>query len=127
MRNTIYWVEIPATNFDRAKKFYETIFNIEMPPVSIPRGKYCIFPVNPNALGAGGAIIEGEGYHPSDIGTVVYLDRGEEDLDIPLGRVASAGGEIIHPKIKNGANGEFGFIAQFIDSEGNKMGLHSNI
>ncbi len=126
MRNTIYWVEIPAINLDRAKKFYETIFNIEMIPVSMPRGKYCIFPVDPNALGAGGAIIEGEGYIPSDTGRIVYLDRNE-DLDIPLLRIEAAGGKIIHPKIKNGANGEFGFIAQFIDSEGNKMGLHSNI
>jgi len=126
MRNTIYWVEIPATNLDRARKFYETIFNIEMIPVYMPRGKYCIFPVNPNALGAGGAIIEGEDYYPSDKGRVVYLDR-DEDLDIPLSKVEAAGGKIVHPKIKNGANGEFGFIAQFIDSEGNKMGLHSNV
>jgi predicted enzyme related to lactoylglutathione lyase len=124
MRNTVYWVEIPATNFDRAKQFYETIFGIEMIPVSIPRGKYAIFPVDPGALGAGAAIIQGDGYLPSDTGRIIYLDR-EEDLDLPLSRIVQAGGQVIHEKIKNGANGEFGFIAQFIDSEGNKMGLHS--
>jgi predicted enzyme related to lactoylglutathione lyase len=86
MRNTIYWVEIPAANLERAKKFYETIFNIKMIPVSMPRGKYCIFPVDQNALGAGGAIIEGDGYTPSDKGRIVYLDRGE-DLDIPSASV----------------------------------------
>ena len=125
MRNTMYWVEIPAINFERAKKFYETIFNVEMILVPIPRGKYAIFPVDPNALGAGGAIVEGKGYLPSEKGRVVYMDRNE-DLDVPLAKVEAAGGKIIHPKIKNGANGEFGFIAQFIDSEGNRMGLHSN-
>jgi predicted enzyme related to lactoylglutathione lyase len=126
MRNTIYWVEIPASNLDRAKKFYETILNVEMIPVSMPRGKYFKFPLDPNALGAGGAIIEGEGYNPSETGRIVYLDRSE-DLDITLARIEAGGGKIIHPKIKNGANGEFGFIALFIDPEGNKMGLHSSI
>jgi predicted enzyme related to lactoylglutathione lyase len=125
MRNTVYWVEIPTANFERAKKFYETIFNIEMIPVTIPRGKYAIFPVDPGALGAGAAIIEGDGYAPSETGRIIYLDR-DEDLAVPLSRVEQAGGKIVHGKIKNGANGEFGFIAQFTDTEGNKMGLHSS-
>ncbi|MDR3679440.1 MAG: hypothetical protein P4L41_05700 [Flavipsychrobacter sp.] len=126
MRNTMYWVEIPAKNFDRAKTFYETIFGIEMRLIPMPRGKYATFPLDPAALGAGGAIVEGDGYEPSAKGAIIYMDR-EEDLSIPLAKIEAAGGQILLPKSKNGANGEFGFIAQFIDSEGNRMGLHSNI
>jgi len=126
MRNTMYWVEIPAKDFERAKKFYETIFNLTMNLVPMPRGKYAIFPLEMDAQGAGGAIVEGDGYEPSERGPIIYLDRGD-DLSTPLSKVEKAGGKIIHPKIKNGANGEFGFIAQFIDSEGNRIGLHSNI
>ena len=129
MRNAIYWVEIPATNFERAKKFYETIFDIEMILVPIPRGKYAIFPLDKDALGGGGAIVEGKGYKPSENsgnGPVVYLDRGRDDLSIPLSKVEQAGGKILMPKTKNSDNPETGFIAQFIDSEGNKMGVHSN-
>ncbi len=125
MRNTMYWVEIPAKNFERAKTFYETIFGIEMAPVPMPRGKYAIFPLTMDGQGAGGAIVEGEGYEPSEKGRIVYMDRGE-DLSIPLSKVEAAGGKIVLQKSKNGANGEFGFIAQFIDTEGNLMGLHSN-
>ena len=126
MRNTMYWVEIPAKNFERAKKFYETIFDVTMNLVSIPRGKYATFPLDMEGLGAGGAIVEGDGYEPSGNGAIIYMDRGE-DLDTPLSKVEGAGGKIILPKTKNGANGEFGFIAHFIDSEGNRIGLHSNI
>jgi uncharacterized protein len=128
MRNTMYWVEIPAKNFERAKKFYETIFDVEMNLVPMPRGKYGIFPLDMKAQGAGGAIVEGDGYEPSgnsEKGPIIYLDRGE-DLSTPLSKVKQAGGKILLPKTKNGANGEFGFIAHFIDSEGNRMGLHSN-
>ncbi|TAM94848.1 MAG: VOC family protein [Chitinophagaceae bacterium] len=125
MRNAIYWVEIPVKNFDRAKKFYETIFNIDMPLVPMPRGKYAVFPLDKNALGAGGAIVEGNGYEPSQNGAIVYIDRGDKDLAIPLSKVEKAGGKVILEKIKNSENEGTGFIAQFIDTEGNRIGLHS--
>ena len=128
MRNTMYWVEIPAKNFERAKKFYETIFDVQMAPVPMPRGKYAIFPLDMDGQGAGGAIVEGKGYEPSDNtlnGPIIYLDRGD-DLSKPLSKIEKAGGKVLLPKTKNGANAEYGFIAHFIDSEGNRMGLHSN-
>jgi uncharacterized protein len=127
MRNSIYWVEIPAKDFERAKMFYETIFSIEMKLVPISRGKYAIFPLDKSAKGAGGAIVEGNGYEPAEKSTkgpVIYLDR-EEDLSIPLSKVEKAGGKILMPKTKNNDNPDSGYIAQFIDSEGNRMGLHS--
>jgi hypothetical protein len=128
MRNSIYWVEIPAINFERAKKFYEIVFNIEMVLVPMSRGKYAIFPLDKNAKGGGGAIVEGTGYEPvenSTKGPVIYLDR-EEDLSIPLSKVEKAGGKILMPKTKNSDRPDSGYIAQFIDSEGNRMGLHSS-
>lgn len=125
MRNAIYWVEIPAKDFERAMKFYEAIFNIEMLLIPMPRGKYAIFPLDKNALGAGGAIVEGNGYEPAQNGVIVYIDRGNEDLAIPLSKVEKAGGKVILDKIKNSENEGTGFIAQFIDTEGNRIGLHS--
>ena len=55
MRNAMFWVEIPAKNFDRAKKFYETVFELEITLVPIPRGQYGIFPLDAKAMGAGWA------------------------------------------------------------------------
>jgi len=126
MRNMMYWVEIPVSNFIRAKKFYETIFGVEMTEIPMARGKYATFPLTRDGLGAGGAIVEGPGYTPSEAGRIAYIDR-DEDLDIPLSKVVAAGGKVSLVKSKNGPTKEYGFIAHFIDSEGNKMGLHSKI
>jgi len=51
------------------------------------------------------------------------LDQMGNDLSVPLGRVESAGGKVILPKTGIGENR--GFIALFIDTEGNKVGFHS--
>ena len=126
MRNAIYWAEIPATNFERAKKFYENAFDTEMILVPMPRGKYAIFPLDKTALGGGAAIVEGKGYEPTQTGAIVYIDRGDNDLNRPLSKVEKAGGKIILNKMQNGGSTEAGYIAQFIDTEGNRIGLHSN-
>jgi predicted enzyme related to lactoylglutathione lyase len=52
---------------------------------------------------------------------LIYLDAGE-DLTPVLGRVEPAGGKVVVPKT---SIGEHGAIAVFIDSEGNRVGLHS--
>jgi len=125
MRNAIYWVEIPVTNFQRAKTFYEEVFDLEMMEIPMSRGKYAIFPLDKSALGGGAAIVEGKGYEPTQNGAVVYIDRGNENLSKPLSKVEKAGGRIVLEKVQNGGNPEAGFIAQFIDTEGNRIGLHS--
>ena len=123
MTNAISWFEIPARNFDRARKFYETILDvtIEVSPTSHRERKEGYFPANTNRGGVGGGLVQGEGYEPSSLGTLVYLNGGE-DLSKPLARVESAGGKVVVPKTSLGPNG---FIAFFIDTEGNKVALHS--
>lgn len=120
MKNAINWFEIPAKNFERAKKFYETILNVEMQLMPNPKGKYGLFPADMNG-GIGGGLAEGEGFEPSQTGSIVYLNGGD-DLSIPLAKVEKAGGKILVPKTSIGGNG---FIAQFIDTEGNRVALHS--
>lgn len=71
--------------------------------------------------GVGGGLVQGEGFEPSAKGTIVYLNGGE-DLNISLGKVENAGEKIIMPKTSIGQNG---FMAQFIDAEGNRVALHS--
>jgi len=71
--------------------------------------------------GVGGGVIRGEGYVPSAEGTVVYLNAGD-DLNVVLGRVQAAGGQVLLPKTSIGSNG---YMAFFLDTEGNKVGLHS--
>lgn len=121
MKNAINWFEIPATDFNRAKKFYEAILGGEISEMPFPGGRYGMLPADMMNGGVGGGLAQGEGFEPSTKGTVVYLNGGE-DLAVSLGKVEPAGGKIIMPKTSIGPNG---FMAQFIDTEGNRVALHS--
>lgn len=121
MANVINWFDIPAKNFDRACKFYGKVLGGEIHGIDVPMGLKmgCLPGTQPDTVG--GAVVSGPGYEPSDKGSLVYLNGGE-DLSLPLGRVEAAGGKVVMPKTAIGKNG---FMAQFIDSEGNRVALHS--
>jgi predicted enzyme related to lactoylglutathione lyase len=122
MVNTLNWFEIPATDFARAKAFYAKVLDAQIHDDPNPHTQYAYLPSDPQKGGFGGAIASGENFVPTMTGTTVYLDGGN-DLSVPLSKVESAGGAVILPKTAIGANR--GFIALFIDTEGNKVGLHS--
>ncbi|OYU79371.1 MAG: glyoxalase [Flavobacterium sp. BFFFF1] len=121
MVNTLNWFEIPATDFERAKAFYATVLDAPIHADPNPHMQYAYLPSDPQQGGFGGAIACGENFVPAITGTTVYLDGGN-DLSVPLGRVERAGGTVILPKTSIGNNG---FIALFIDTEGNRVGFHS--
>ncbi|XMO85550.1 VOC family protein [Algibacter sp. AS12] len=123
MKNAISWFEIPVINYERAKQFYTTviakkIIDHHMPEQNV---KYGMFPYDTDNNGVGGGLIEAEGQEPTTNGPTLYLNGGD-DLSVPLSRVETAGGKIIMPKTDIGENG---FMAQFIDTEGNRIALHS--
>lgn len=123
MKNALNWFEIPVTDFERAKTFYEALLQTKMDTMSMEAmGMTMAFFPADWEKGVGGGIALGPGYEPSDKGTLVYLNGGE-DLSVPLARVEEAGGRIVLPKTSLGSNG---FMAQFIDTEGNRVALHSN-
>ena len=109
-----------VTDFARAKTFYETVLGITIAPMALGSAMMGMLSSDPEAVG--GAIVQGEGGAPSQNGTMVYLNGGE-DLAPMLARAAQAGGAVAVPKTEIG-NG-FGFFAHFVDTEGNKVGLHS--
>ena len=120
MANAINWFEIPASNFERAKKFYSEILNAELAAQEMQGTEMAFFPMDGD--GVGGAVCAGKDYKPSAEGTVPYLNGGS-DLATILNRVESAGGKIVMPKTK--ISDEIGHMALFFDSEGNKIALHS--
>ena len=120
LTNSLNWFEIPVTDFERAKLFYSMIYNYEMPDQMMGPLHMGFLLVEKG--GIGGAIVQGEGYVPSQEGTLVYLNGGK-DLNVVLNRVENAGGQIILPKTK--INDELGYFAIFLDCEGNKVALHS--
>lgn len=122
--NAISWFEIGVTDLERATKFYESILGDELIPLELEDAKMRMFPITDMENGVGGALIYSGGYHkPSATdGPLIYLN-GNPDLNIVLDRVINAGGSIMVPKTPISA--EYGFMAVFIDSEGNRIGLHS--
>lgn len=122
MKNAINWFEIPVKNFNRAKKFYETILDVSLQTYDQMPGnsKMAMFPYDTQG-GVGGCIMEGQGHEPSKKGVLIYLNGGD-NLGIPLARVEKAGGKVVMPKT---SIGEHGFMAVFEDTEGNTMAFHS--
>lgn len=116
----INWFEIPAKDFERAVRFYRTVLENELPIGDINGSRMAFFSAEP--LEVSGVIIEGEGAEPSAKGILLYLNGGE-DLAKPLSKVESAGGTIVLPKTK--ISDDIGCYAIFIDSEGNRLALHS--
>jgi len=123
MKNAINWFEIPVNNYERAKKFYGTILDLEITDYHMPEKnmKYGMFPYDMENMGVGGAIVQMKEMNPSTDGSTVYLNGGD-DLNVALGKVEAAGGQVVMPKTDIDENG---FIAQFIDTEGNRVALHS--
>ncbi|SNY94586.1 VOC family protein [Flagellimonas pacifica] len=112
--------EIPATDIKRAINFYEAILDIDIEHMAFPGMEMGLLPFeNQQVIGV---IMKGEGYEPSAKGVTLYLNGGD-DLQVILEKVEQNGGSILVPKTPHAD--ESGFFALFIDSEGNKMGLHS--
>lgn len=113
------WYEIPVFDYERAKKFYESIFNIKIFTEDFGNFKMGIFPHKE----VGCALCFGQGYKPGQEGTLVYMNA-EPDLDTVLNRIVKAGGKVLREK--NMISAEHGFMAVFVDSEGNRLALHSS-
>jgi predicted enzyme related to lactoylglutathione lyase len=117
--NAINWFEIPVSNLERATKFYASILGSKLEPMEAMGMRMAFLPMERG--GVGGSLVQADGYVPTTQGVYVYLNGGE-DLNTILRKVEASGGKIAQPKTGIGENG---FIAFFLDTEGNKVGLHS--
>jgi hypothetical protein len=117
--NAINWFDLPATDIDRAIKFYSTILNQPVKKdvfAGLPHG---IFPADGD--GVGEALVLSPNHVPADDrGAIIYLNAGN-DLDGVLSRVEAEGGKVVRPKTAIPSQGWFAWIR---DSEGNQVGLH---
>ncbi len=118
--NPVGWFDIHVSNINRAKKFYETVFNIQLTDLPLEWGKQALFPFDQESPNISGALVEKTDMKSNENNTVVYFETG--DCVAEENRIEKAGGKIVRPKM---SIGEFGFVSIFIDSEGNTIGLHS--
>lgn len=121
LKSAINWFEIPATDFDRAVRFYSEIYAFDMPTRDMGHIKMGFFQHEPGE-GTGGAVVSGDGCIPSQAGSKLYLNGGADLLTV-LNRVEGAGGTIVAGKKQVAP--EIGYFAIIVDTEGNRIYLHS--
>lgn len=121
--NAINWFEISVSDIARAKKFYETIFGIEMPQTEQMGMQMAFFPSEDMNGKVSGSLVQGPMHKPGTDGAKIYLNANP-DLANALSNVEKAGGQVAMPKTK--ISDEIGYFAVFVDSEGNTVALHSN-
>ncbi|SHG23964.1 hypothetical protein SAMN04488116_0479 [Flagellimonas flava] len=117
------WFEIPVLDMDRAKTFYDTVFEIGIQVQDFGGTLMGWFPWAEGKTGASGSLIlQPDWYTPSKKdGVLVYFSS--EDVQTELDRIEAAGGQILKPKTQ--ISPEVGYMALFVDTEGNRIALHS--
>jgi uncharacterized protein len=118
--NPVGWFEIYVQDMDRAKKFYESVFQVKLERLNNPEMEMWSFPMSMDRWGASGALVKMEGFPSGGNSTLVYFSCA--DCAIETERVKAFGGRIQREKA---SIGEYGFISLVYDTEGNMFGLHS--
>jgi predicted enzyme related to lactoylglutathione lyase len=121
MKNRVSIIEIPVTDFSRSVKFYQTILGVTIEEVNMGETQMGVLPGDGKTVSV--VLAKGNDYKTTTDGVVIYLNAGN-DLQPTLGKVEKNGGQIIVPKTQ--ISPDMGYFALFIDSEGNKLGLHSS-
>ncbi len=120
MGNQIVWCDIPVLDLDRAVKFYSAVLGQSVEKQDFPGMTIGILPHNDGEVGA--CLFTNDEEKPSEKGTMIYLNANGR-LDDAIAAVTANGGKLVKPKHPIGP---FGFRAVVIDSEGNRVALHSD-
>jgi len=120
MRNPVCYFEIPVTNLERAIAFYTAVFGYPLEQIEIDGNEMALFTSSDETSGITGALAKGESYIPGKQGSRIYFSV--PSIEDTLHKVESVGGRVLYPKT---SIGELGSVAEFEDSEGNCIALHS--
>ncbi|MEI6684181.1 MAG: VOC family protein [Bacteroidota bacterium] len=123
--NVVGWFEIPVTDMDRAVSFYETVFDFTLTRAKVGPVDMAWFPCVADSIGSAGSLVSTAGqYKPSSDGVLVYFTAFSGDVSKELARAVVAGGSVLMPKML--ITKEIGYMAIFLDSEGNRIALHTH-
>jgi predicted enzyme related to lactoylglutathione lyase len=119
--NPVVYFEIPVTDMERAIKFYKSVFDFSFEKEVIDNNEMALFPFSDENGGISGALAKGEIYKPTKDGVVIYFST--MNIDEKLKLTVENEGQVLYPKT---SNGDLGFVAEFEDSEGNRIALHQS-
>jgi hypothetical protein len=120
MNNPVVFFEIPVNHLDRAMKFYGAVFGFAFERMTIDGNEMAMFPWQEGTRGISGALAQGDSYQPATNGSRLYFHT--DDIDRTLALAVSGGGRILYPKTHVG---EWGWVAEVEDTEGNRIALHA--
>ena len=120
MANQIVWCDIPVVDLDRAIRFYSAVLGETVAKEEMPGMALGLFPHGQGDVG--GCLHKSDHDRPSDHGPLIYLNCNGR-LDDAIAAVTAQGGKIMQPKH---AIGPYGYRAIILDSEGNRVALHSD-
>jgi predicted enzyme related to lactoylglutathione lyase len=120
--NPVGWFEIPVEDMERACRFYSAVFGFDMKAQEHEGVQMAWFPMAADMTGSAGSLVRAPGYEPSNQGVLVYFTA--PDMEQMLSRVEDAGGMVLQGRT---GIGEHGFVAFIMDSEGNRIGLHTRV
>ncbi|ASZ10209.1 VOC family protein [Chitinophaga pendula] len=121
-QHPVVYFEIPVTNMERAVQFYTAVFEFTFERTYIDNNEMALFPLNDTHPGITGGLAKGEIYQPTHNGTLIYFHS--DNISQTLERAVTAGGKVLYPKT---SNGDLGYVAEFEDSEGNRIALHEEV
>jgi predicted enzyme related to lactoylglutathione lyase len=119
LHHPVVYFEIPVTDMNRAMAFYTAVFDVEFEKEYIDGNDMALFPLTNNQSGISGALVKGDIYNPTQDGILIYFHT--ENIEQTLQQASAHGSTTLFPKT---SNGEWGYVAEFQDSEGNRIGLH---
>lgn len=119
--NPVVYFEIPVNDQERAMEFYSAVFDFTFERSIIDKNEMALFPFNDENRGISGALARGEIYKPTKDGVLIYFTTN--DIDRCLQLAIKNGGKLLYPKT---SNGDLGYVAEFEDSEGNRIALHQS-
>jgi uncharacterized protein len=120
MANPVGWFEIYVQDMERARRFYESVFQVKLEKLNSPVIEMWAFPGDMSSYGSPGSLVRMDGFPSGNNSILVYFSC--EDCAVEEGRVEGAGGRVQRPKM---SIGEYGFVSLAYDSEGNMFGMHS--
>ncbi len=124
MSNPVGWFEIYVNDMPRPKAFYQGLLGVTLTRLESPDGdsglEMWAFAMNDGSYGASGTLARMPGMSAGGNSTLVYFSCA--DCAVEAARAAPYGGRLEQPKT---SLGPYGYMALVVDTEGNRIGLHS--
>lgn len=119
MAHSVVWFDLPVVDLDRAIKFYSAVLGADVHKDVHPEFSLGVLPHGPGEVS--GCLVTSSKAKPTADGPLMYFNVNGR-LDKAVSEAEAHGGKILEPRHPIGP---YGHRAVIIDSEGNRIALHS--